>query len=276
MKISVIQMTAGESKVENLAKIERLVEEVVARDRPDLVALPEMIAFICGETERMADSGELFPGGDLFDAFSAIAKRHSINFLAGSAMESAGAENRVFNCALLFDRQGELVTKYRKMHRFDAVLPNGMELKESDFVDAGNDVVCVEVEGIKLGLSICYDLRFPELYRALADAGADVIFAPSAFQFQTGADHWEILLRARAIETQCYVVAPDQVGSFGGGKYSMWGHSMIVDPWGTVVAQVSNVEGSATATVDTKLIGNVRARIPVRQHRRLNQPKTEG
>ncbi|NLP63477.1 carbon-nitrogen hydrolase family protein [Paraburkholderia sacchari] len=267
MKVTVIQSNVTDDQQLNLAKMQRLLAEAVAADLPDLVVFPEMVACISISPSKMRESAGAFPGSELFEAFSAMASAHNVLLHIGSAMELE--DDRVYNTSLLFGRTGELLGKYRKIHRFDVVLPDGTEIKESKNVARGERVVCVPVESFNLGMTICYDLRFPELFRAIADKGADVIVVPSAFTFQTGADHWEPLLRARAIETQCYIVAPGQTGTFENGKFMNYGHSMIVDPWGQVIAQASNGEGFATTRIDRKYIETVRARIPLRQHRIL-------
>lgn len=267
MKITVVQKNVSEDKSANLKSVATLVERAVKQDRADFVILPEMIGCITASPVAMRESAEPFPGGEAFDFFSDLSKRLSVNLHIGSAMELDGDE--VYNTSLVFDRRGELLAKYRKIHRFDAVLADGTELKESAHVAAGQDVVCVDVEGVRVGLAICYDLRFPELFQALCESGAEVIVVPAAFTFQTGADHWEVLLRARAIEGQCYVAAPCQVGSFDNGKYMNWGHSMIIDPWGQIVAQASNTEAFASANIDRTYQQAIRTRMPLKKHRML-------
>ncbi|MDN4546359.1 carbon-nitrogen hydrolase family protein [Pseudomonas sp. C32] len=267
MKITVIQKNVSDDKGANLNSVAALVERAVEKDKPDFVILPEMIACITGSPKVMRESAESFPGGDTFEFFSSLAKRLNVNLHIGSAMELDGDE--VYNTSLVFGRDGNLLAKYRKIHRFDAVLADGTELKESAHVAAGKDIVCVDVDGVRVGLAICYDLRFPELFHALCEAGADIIVVPAAFTFQTGADHWEVLLRARAIECQCYIAAPCQVGTFDNGKYMNWGHSMIIDPWGQIMAQVSNSEGFATANIDRKYQEAIRTRMPLKSHRLL-------
>ncbi|MCY1413542.1 2-oxoglutaramate amidase [compost metagenome] len=267
MRITVIQKNVSDDKSANLQSVAELVERAVQHDRADFVVLPEMITCITGAPAVMRASAEPFPGGDTFQFFANLAKRLKVNLHIGSAMELDGDD--VYNTSLVFGRNGQLLAKYRKIHRFDAVLADGTELKESAHVAAGKDVVCVDVDGVRVGLAICYDLRFPELFHALCEAGAEMIVVPAAFTFQTGADHWEVLLRARAIECQCYVAAPCQVGSFDKGKYMTWGHSMIIDPWGQVVAQASNAEAFATASIDRDYQQGIRTRMPLKSHRLL-------
>jgi nitrilase len=268
MKISVIQMNASSNSEENIQKIIRLVEGAVRTDNPDLIMLPEMSLCISGQTQVLHGSGQDIDSGPMVQRLANLAKSHTVNFHIGSIVEKRG--DRYFNTSLVFNRVGQLLGRYSKIHRFDVVLPDGTVIRESAIVDRGDSISVIDVEGVKLGLTICYDVRFPELFRKVADAGADIIAVPSAFAFQTGADHWEILLRARAIETQCYIVAPGQNGVFESGKYMNYGHSMIVDPWGLVVAQSSNREGHATAIFNADYMATVRQRIPVRQHRVLD------
>jgi nitrilase len=172
----------------------------------------------------------------------------------------------------VFGRSGEQIATYRKIHLFDIDAPGGATYRESDTVERGRSIVTYAVDGITFGCSICYDLRFPELFQALADAGADVIAAPAAFLFQTGKDHWEPLLRARAIETQTYIVAAGSWGEvpYGGKPHRTFGHSMIVDAWGTVVAQEEEGDGFVVANVDASVIARVRQDMPIRRHRTLD------
>ncbi len=163
---------------------------------------------------------------------------------------------------------GRRVASYRKIHLFDVELPDGTELRESVATTAGAEPVVVEVDGFKVGLSICYDLRFPELYRALVDRGAEIIVVPAAFTLQTGKDHWHVLLRARAIESQCWLVAAAQWGRHPKGRAS-YGHSLVADPWGQVVAECSDRVGVIDADVDREYLERVRRTLPSLAHRRL-------
>jgi len=182
--------------------------------------------------------------------------------------EHDGADpGQCFNTLAVLHR-GRVVAAYRKIHRFDATLPDGARLAESATVAAGARPTLLAAPRAVLGLSICYDLRFPELYRALAAAGAEVLLVPSAFTLLTGIDHWIPLLRARAIENQCYVLAPAQHGPHGHGRHS-FGHSVIIDPWGTIVAEASRGDGVALAPLRADLLARVRADLPTHSHRRL-------
>ena len=274
MKISAIQLNAGNDKARNLDEARRLVDAAIAADAPDMVVLPETFAFIGGSIEARRAAAEELPangsgGGEAYEALRAMAREYGIFVHGGSFLERAG--DQIYNTTVAFDRDGAELARYRKIHRFDVTTPDGQEYRESDVISGGTEVVTYVAGKVKVGCSICYDLRFAELYRALAEAGAQVIMVPAAFTLQTGKDHWELLLRARAVETECYVVAPDQVGSHveGNKRRTCWGHSMIVDPWGHMIAQAQDQPGFTSARIDLDYLEAVRARIPVAQHRVL-------
>lgn len=179
---------------------------------------------------------------------------------------------QVYNTTCVFNREGREVARYRKIHMFDITGPDGTPYNESASVKAGGEIVLYDLEGLKVGCTICYDMRFAELYITLAKRGADVIMVPASFTLQTGKDHWDLLLRARAVETQCYVVAPGQYGPYvdgKGGTRLSYGHSLIADPWGHIVAKVSDGIGFASANIDRAQIARVRQLIPMNAHRRL-------
>jgi deaminated glutathione amidase len=269
MRIAVIQMTSIDDKAANLRAAERLIEIAVEEDRPDLVVLPEVWAFQGGSLEARKASAETIPGGEAYACLAHAARRHAVWVHGGSFYERAG--EKLFNATVVFDRSGREAAFYRKIHLFDVVTPDGREYRESDVVGRGEQVVTYEAEGVRLGCTICYDLRFGELYRALAAAGAQVLVVPAAFTLETGKDHWETLLRARAIENAAWVVAAAQVGTYPThkGPRACWGHSMIVDPWGHVVARVTDRPGFVSARIDLGYLGRVREMIPVHQHRVL-------
>lgn len=271
MRVCVVQMNSTNDKSANLAQAQTLVEQAVQDDRPDLILLPEVWAFQGGTPAERQAAAETVPGGEGYRLLQALAARHGVFLHGGSFLERVKGEARLFNTTVVFDRAGREIARYRKIHLFDIVAPDGREYRESSYVGRGQDLVAYDAEGVKVGCSICYDLRFGELYRKLAGMGAEILMVPAAFTLQTGKDHWEILLRARAIETQCYVAAAAQVGAFSTGKdvRHNWGHSMIVDPWGKVLVQVSDRPGFATARLDPAYLGWVRELIPVHQHRVL-------
>lgn len=274
MRVAVIQMNTGPEKAANLAAARALIDRAIDRDRPDLVSLPETFTVMGGGTAGRRAAAEAIPGGAAYAMLQGLAREHGINVHGGSFFEDLG-DGRLANTTLVFDRAGEQVAKYRKIHLFDVETPAGEVYRESDYTVPGDRVVTVDLDGVRVGLTICYDLRFAEHFLALRRAGAELILVPSAFTLQTGKDHWEVLLRARAIETQCYVAAAAQVGSFpaGSGVRHSYGHSLVADPWGHVVAQVSDRPGHATAELDPAYLQLVRQRLPVERHRRLGQPE---
>jgi nitrilase len=270
MRLSVIQTSSGPDKAKNLAQIRELVGAAVAADRPDMVALPEIWAFQGGTVADRIAAAEPIPGGPAGDLLADLARRHRILLHGGSFLERDG--ERCWNTTLAFDRDGAVLAKYRKIHLFDVETPDGKTYRESATVAGGREVVTYEAEGITVGCSICYDLRFPELYRALVDRGAQLLMVPAAFTLLTGKDHWEVLLRARAIESQCYVAAPAQVGAYrtGDDVRHTYGHSLIVEPWGHILAQVAQDRpGWATTELDLAWLAKVRERLPSLRHRVL-------
>lgn len=270
MKASLIQITAGTDRAKNLQDAEALIVRAVEADRPDLVMLPEYMDFHGGRTAERLAAAEPLPGGLAYAAMQRLAKTHRVWVHAGSMVEQIpGDPARTYNTTVVFNRDGREVARYRKIHMFDIVAPDGHAYRESASVKPGEEVVVYDLEGLRVGCTICYDLRFSELFVALARAGADVIAVPSAFTMLTGKDHWEVLLRARAIETQTYVLAPGQCGAYseGGATRQTYGHSLVCDPWGHVTARASDGVGFVTATIDPTQIRKVRAQIPMAEHR---------
>ncbi len=274
MKISAIQMNTGSEKALNLTQACDLVAQAVAQDGPDMVVLPEVFAFMGASVAEKRAAAEELPvagqsGGAAYESLREMARSHGVFVHGGSFVERDG--DAYYNTTLAFDRTGAELARYRKIHLFDVTTPDGRSYRESDTFGAGQAVVTYRADAATIGCSICYDLRFAELYRALAEAGADVIMVPAAFTLQTGKDHWEVLLRARAIETQTYIVAAAQTGSYfeGSDERVSWGHSMIVNPWGHLIAQAGEGIGHASAALDLDYLSTVRARIPVARHRVL-------
>ncbi|MDO8431757.1 MAG: carbon-nitrogen hydrolase family protein [Candidatus Binatus sp.] len=262
-----IQMTASSDKAANLERAERLVRVAAARGA-NLVALPEVFNWR-GKRSEQAQAAETLDGQTLA-LMSKLARELRIHLLAGSITEHAPGETRCYNTSVLLDREGARVAVYRKIHLFDVELPGRVTARESDAKLSGADVVCAETALGPIGLSICYDLRFPELYRRLTFAGARIIAIPSAFTFPTGEAHWEPLIRARAIENQAYVIAPAQFGPNVYG-YSDYGNSMIVDPWGRVLARAADQEGVVVAPIDLQYQDRVRSELPALKHARLHR-----
>lgn len=275
MRLSVIQMCPGADKAANIAQAERLIDEAVTADRPDIVSLPEMWTCLGGdratklaEAETLPPPGSNAAGGPAYEALRRIARERRIHVHGGSVGEAM--QERLFNTTVVFDPAGAEVARYRKIHLFDITTPDGTGYRESSTYGAGSELVTFQAGGVTVGCAICYDLRFPELFLALRRAGAELIFLPSAFTVATGRDHWEVLIRARAIETQCWMAAPATWGQHRDGKGEprfTYGHSMVVDPWGAVVARVSDGLGWSTARIDPALTARTRANMPVLEHR---------
>ncbi|MFN3199018.1 MAG: carbon-nitrogen hydrolase family protein [Bradymonadia bacterium] len=257
----------------NIATTERLIRKAASMGAA-LVATPENTTYL-GPQFHKVDLAEGVDG-PMSQRFAALADELGIHLLIGSMPERRFNDDgtpdmeRCYNTSLLYGPDGERIATYRKIHLFDVDVPGGLTIRESDTVHAGDDVVVAETALGRIGMTICYDLRFPEHYRALVDAGADVIMVPAAFTLTTGKDHWHALLRARAIETQCWVMAPAQWGTHDAeGKRKSYGHSVIIDPWGTVVADKGHGEGITLAEIDPARTAQVRQSIPVRNHRRI-------
>jgi nitrilase len=260
-------MNSQGDKGANLAQAERLIEQAVAEERPDLVALPEVWTLLSEDAALKRAAAEPVPGGAAYGLLQELAARHRIVLHGGSLIEQDG--EALYNTTVVFDRDGRELARYRKLHLFDITTPDGKEYRESATFTGGARVVSFATLGTRIGLSICYDLRFPELYVQLAKDGARVILVPSAFTLQTGKDHWEVLLRARAIETQAYVLAPAQWGRFAGGARATYGHTLIADPWGHVIAKAQDKVGYVTARLDLEQVERIRARMPCADHRVL-------
>ncbi len=260
------QMRCGDDPAVNLAAALRLIAQA-SRQGAALVVLPEMF-YWRGPAARDVEIAEGLDGL-LVGRLAEAARAARITLVAGSILERHPNGGLPWNTSLVFGPDGDRLAVYRKIHLFDIDLPAGPRVQESERLSPGEDPVCVETAVGRIGLSICYDLRFPELYRQLVAAGAEILCVPSAFTFATGAAHWEVLLRARAIENQAWVLAPNQCGPVGHGP-EVWGHSQIVDPWGVVVAGAgAGSEALVVATVDPAETARVREQLPSLRHRRL-------
>jgi len=259
-----VQLCAGPDKKLNLDKVETFVAEA-ARLGARLVVLPEVFLWR-GERSGEAAAAEEIPGASSL-RLATLARQLGLYLLAGSLLE-ANDGPRPYNTSLLFDPRGEIIGRYRKLHLFDVDIPGQVTVRESDLRAPGDDVVVVHTELGTIGMSICYDLRFPELYRDLTQRGAEIVVVPAAFTFPTGAAHWEVLLRARAIENQVYVIAADQIGKSPSGVVD-FGSSMIVDPWGTTLARAADREMLIVAEINPAYQAQVRRQLPALTHRRL-------
>jgi predicted amidohydrolase len=258
-----IQMSSTPDKEENRETAERLIREAVSAGA-DLVALPEL--WSChGLDEVYRENAEPVPGPTT-EFLGSLARELKVYALGGSILEGETGSERLSNTSTFFDPSGEMTALYRKIHLFD-VRVSGREYLESANIAPGKDVVTAKAGAATLGLSVCYDVRFPELYRLLALRGAEILAVPAAFTLQTGKDHWELLLRARAVENQAFVVAPAQWGQKADARWT-YGRSMIVDPWGTVLATCPDRDGFALATLDLDYLDRFRAEFPALANRR--------
>ena len=264
MRAAAIQLNADNDKDRNLERADRLVA-TAAGEGAELVALPEKWNLL-GRGEEIVAGAEQLEDGRSFDAARGWARRHAIHLLAGSISERVSGSDLPFNTSVLFDPDGEAIAIYRKIHMFDVDV-GGVAYRESEHEQAGEEIVTGEAAGVEIGLSVCYDLRFPELYRILALRGARVLTVPAAFTHTTGQAHWELLVRARAIENQAYVVAPDQCGE-APPHYHSYGHSLIVDPWGEVLARAGEEEDVIVAELDLERQEEVRDSLPSLANRR--------
>ncbi len=263
MRVACVQMNSRSDRADNVATATRLVRRAaVAGAR--LVVLPETWAFKGGRIESAAAAEPL--DGPSNSALAGLAAELGVYLLAGSIYEAREGADLPFNASVLFDPDGAAVAVYRKIHLFDAVAGEQV-YRESDDLAAGADLVTAAVDDVRVGLTICYDLRFPELYRALAAHGAQMLLVPSAFTEATGRDHWEVLLRARAVENGCFVVAAGQWGEYAKGR-RCHGRSMIVDPWGVVLAVAPDGVGLCAADLDLGAVARVRRQLPALTHRR--------
>ena len=273
LNVAAVQMCSSDDLAANLARCRELVG-AAAQAGARLVVLPECFSFLGrrdGDKRKIAEA--LDGSGPTMTALRELAAAHGVWLVGGGMPELvAGDAVRSYNSAVVVDPRGELVARYRKVHLFDVDIPGGAVLRESDATAAGDALVTVAIDGAPVGLSICYDVRFPELYRALAkDRGAEVLLVPSAFTAHTGAAHWHLLLRARAVENQCWVVAAAQWGKHN-DKRESFGHALVVDPWGTIVGERDSGDGAVVATLDGDAVARRRAQMPVLRHAVLWRP----
>nr|DBA13892.1 TPA: hypothetical protein GDO54_004918 [Pyxicephalus adspersus] len=267
--IAVCQVTSTANKEDNFSTCSALIREASAQSAA-MVFLPEAFDYIGGSTEETLSLAETLQGG-LIERYSDLARECRLWLSLGGFHEKGSDwdnDRRIFNCHLILDDKGNIRSVYRKAHLFDVELKSGVSLKESNFTIPGSELappICTPVG--KVGLGVCYDLRFPEMSLALSRDGAEVLTYPSAFTVTTGMAHWEVLLRARAIENQCYVVAAAQTGSHNQRRTS-YGHAMVVDPWGAVIAQCRDGPGVCYAEINLPYLHRVRQEMPVQNHRR--------
>jgi predicted amidohydrolase len=268
MKVATIQLNSQGDVAHNLRRARHWIGQAAA-EGAQFVVLPENFAFMGEEPAKreIAEPLDASPRGPIASTLAESATTYGVWVLGGGMPEKSDDYARPYNTSVLFDPKGAIAANYRKVHLFDVSLPDGTSARESAATTAGAEAVTADVLGTRVGLSICYDVRFPELYRRLLDQGARVVTVPAAFTLTTGKDHWHALLRARAIENQVYVLAPAQHGKHPGGRQT-YGKSIIVDPWGEVIAQCSEGEGFAVARLDFAYQDRVRASLPSLLHRK--------
>jgi predicted amidohydrolase len=269
LRVGAVQLCSTNDQAANLARCRELTGQA-ASEGAQLVVLPECFSFLGrGEGEKLAhaESFDEPAPGPVLSMLRELATRHGVWIVGGGTPERVpGDPRRTYNTALVIDPRGELATRYRKIHLFDVDIPGGAVLRESDATARGSELVAIEIAGAPVGVTICYDVRFPELYRRLVkDMGAEILLVPAAFTAHTGAAHWHLLLRARAIEDQAWVVAAAQWGRHS-DKRESYGHSLIVDPWGTVVGERAEGDGVVVATLDGEVVARCRTRMPCLSH----------
>ena len=268
-KIAAIQMASGPNIKANLDEAAKLIDRAVAKGAV-LVALPENFALMSMTDAERVDVAEEIGKGGTQTFLSNQAKKHGIWLIGGTIPIKSDVAGKARAVCLVYDDKGKQVARYDKIHMFDVLIEDSDEsYTESETTDAGDQVVVVDTPFGRMGLAVCYDLRFPELFRTLGDQGMDFCVMPSAFTAITGKSHWEPLVRARAIENQCYMIAPGQGGFHINGRET-YGHSMIVDPWGNILDRMANGSGVVSAEMDMAFLSNTRKNFPVLKHRRLN------
>jgi predicted amidohydrolase len=264
LNVAIIQMNSQDDKRANIAAALDLIDRSAAAGAR-LVALPEVWPYL-GPDDVIREQAETIPG-PITEQLAQRARRHGIYIHGGSIYETRPGDPGMYNTTVVIDPMGQIIARYSKIHMYDVVLDGVAEYQESATVTPGDELAITEIDGIPVGLTICYDLRFPELFRILALKGAQAIVLPAAFTLMTGKDHWESLIRARAIENQLYMIAPAQCGAHPPARWC-YGRSMVVDPWGTVVTTASDGVGIAHAIVDPSRVDAVRRQIPSLANRR--------
>jgi predicted amidohydrolase len=267
LRVAAVQLNSQADVAQNLRVCEELVLSAHTRGAK-LIVLPENFAYFGDSSGRalVAESAEA--GGPIHSSLQRWALRTKAMIVAGGMPEKSDDPERPYNTALAFAPNGEIAARYRKIHLFDVSLADGTALQESATTARGSSPAVAELEGWRVGLSICYDVRFPELFRALSEKGADVFVVPAAFTLHTGKDHWHVLLRARAIESQSWVIGSAQWGKHPANR-TTYGHSLIADPWGTVVAEHGDGVGVVESELDPDVQARIRKELPALAHRRL-------
>src|SRR5919106_1129715 len=258
MRVACVQLSSRADKAANLERAETLVQRAAATGA-EVVVLPEKWNAI-GDAETLHAAAERLEGGETVEAMGEWARQHGITLVGGSIAERREGREKLSNTCVVFDPEGEIAAVYRKIHMFDVDV-GGHVYRESESEEPGEEPATCEAEGWRLGLTLCYDVRFPELYRILALEGAELVTIPAAFTLYTGKDHWELLLRARAVENQYYVAAANQWGSFADGR-AAYGRTSIVDPWGVVLAQAADEDTVVSAELDRAHMERIRSSLP--------------
>jgi deaminated glutathione amidase len=267
MKIAAVQLAASDNVERNVNAAEAFIDEAVSKGA-QVVALPETWSCIAEDHDLIRASAEPMDG-PIVQRMQAKARRHHIYLHCGSLNERIPHSDKTYNTTVLLGPTGDPLATYRKIHLYDVDLGPNQKYEESAVVAGGSDTVVTEIGPMTVGLAICYDLRFPELFRDLALKGAEAVLMPAAFNTFTGKDHWEILIRARAIENQNYMICPDIVGAWGTQGKTCYGRSMIVDPWGTVIAQAPDEPSTIVAEIDTQRVTKIRHELPSLANRKL-------
>ncbi len=271
LKAGIVQLNAGPVIEDNLREAEKLIR-AAAGEGATLIATPENTCRMRAKPEDKWASSYEETGHPAIPFFAGLAKELAVTLIIGSISSIRTEGGKLANRCYVFDQNGNIAARYDKIHMFDVDLPNGDKYRESDTCAAGEDMALADIGGgVKVGLSVCYDLRFPHLYRKMAQAGANIFSIPAAFTVPTGQAHWEVLLRSRAIENGCFVIAPAQVGTHEGGR-ATYGHSMIVAPWGEKIVEIqTDKAGYAVAALDLEAVEKARNSIPSLKHDRMIQ-----
>lgn len=262
IKTAVLQMNISDDKKENLQTVWRFFEKI-KNENIDLAVLPEI--FICPYQTSVFPVAAEEEGGDTWRMLSGFARDYGIYLAAGSVPEYDNG--KIYNTGYIFDRQGKQIGKHRKVHLFDIQVKGGQHFKESDTLSPGDAATVFDTEFGKMGLCICYDIRFPEIFRLMVNRGAQVIIVPGAFNMTTGPAHWELLFRTRAMDNQVFMVGASPARRLS-ASYHAWGHSMVVDPWGNILAQLDEREGILTGEMDLSKVDQIRDQLPLLLHRR--------
>lgn len=261
LKVGLLQMNSGDNKEDNLVAAHKGIEELAARGAR-FVMMPEHFNYLGPESEKRYQA-ESFDTSQSLAAMAEAAARHGIYLHIGSFLEKEG--DKAYNTSVVFGPTGDILAQYRKIHLFDVQTPGGVDYLESKEITAGDDIVTFAIDDCIFGMAICYDLRFPELFRALAQKGAHVLLVPAAFTLQTGRDHWELLLRARAVENLCWVVAAGQIGK-APPRHHSFGRSMVISPWGLVTSCAPDHQATLLSEIDLEELDRIRLRFPALNH----------